>query len=158
MQGQPGGRTELWPHICSVGSSWCVDGTGWPLDVPLCLYRFSHCETCGGWTESCGLSFFLSFCIFFSDVYPGRSAVFPDAAALHLSAARVTHTKKETDGFSEAKIHVPVEAVSAANILDTVTDSLRQLELLSWARRLKSDINGRFPTRCSRWSAERTLT
>lgn len=87
--------------------------------------------------------------------------VFPDEAALHLSAARVTHThtkKKETDGFSEAKIHFPVEVVTAANILDTVTDSLRQLELPSGARRLKSDTDCRFPTRRSGGSAERTLT
>lgn len=58
----------------------------------------------GGEQNLVALVSFFPFAFFFSDVYPGRSAVFPDEAALHLSAPRVTHTqKKETDGFSEAK-------------------------------------------------------
>lgn len=49
----------------------CVDGTGWPLGVPLCcLYRFSYCETWGGVKQNLvALVSFFSFA-FSSDVNP----------------------------------------------------------------------------------------
>lgn len=70
IQGRAAGKTELRPQVRSAGTSWCVDGTGWPLGVPLCcLYRFSHCERCGEVNNLVALVCLFSFA-FSSDVYP----------------------------------------------------------------------------------------
>lgn len=126
-----------------------LDGTGWPLDVPLCcLYRFSHREICGGWTESCGLSFFLFFFIF--------SQTFNLADPLYLltrqpSTCRLPRLqKKKSMALAKLKcVFLLRGVVLMVNILDIVTDSLRQLELPSRAWRLKSDTNNSFPLRRS---------
>lgn len=147
MQGQPAGRTKLHPHICSVGASW----SRWNRLTSWRPIMFVQILT--SWDMWGGEQNLVALVSFFSFIF---SQTFNLADPLYLltrqpSTCRLPRLqKKKSMALAKLKpVFLLRGVVLMVNILDIVTDSLRQLELPSRAWRLKSDTNNSFPLRRS---------
>lgn len=143
IHGQPARKIELRPHICSVGLSRCRWNrltSGSP--IMLFVQVLPLWDTWGGKQNLVALVSFFSLA-FFSDVYPGRSAVFTKTR--QPSICRLPQLQN-FNGFNEAKTRFPVERASWWWIFwIIVTDGLRQLKPPSQASRSEADYRGNAP-------------